>query len=132
MWPYFNVLLKGRIRRVWRYYFFLELFRQSWNVLFFILFIPPLFDSCFQVDVDIQCILSGFNHLLPYLNPAFLIVMLVDRERKDGDECSKRYGEAWNIYCHRVKYRMIPYVYWTFKRHCKIIHISSFTISIQT
>ena len=56
------------------------------------------------------CIL-GFNHVLPYFNTLFLVMMLVDRERQDGEECSKRYGEAWETYCHRVKYRIIPYVY---------------------
>ncbi|VDI50187.1 lamin-B receptor [Mytilus galloprovincialis] len=54
---------------------------------------------------------NGFSCFLPYLNPLFLFVMLVGRERTDGDECRKRYGEAWETYCHRVKYRIIPYVY---------------------
>ncbi|XP_052076261.1 delta(14)-sterol reductase TM7SF2-like isoform X2 [Mytilus californianus] len=54
---------------------------------------------------------TGLTCFLPYLNPLFLFVMLVGRERIDGDECSRRYGEAWQTYCHRVKYRIIPYVY---------------------
>ncbi|XP_021341762.1 delta(14)-sterol reductase-like [Mizuhopecten yessoensis] len=54
---------------------------------------------------------TGFGCFLPYLNPLFLVMLLVDRERVDGEECRQRYGEAWDKYCEKVKYRIIPYVY---------------------
>ncbi|XP_021341749.1 lamin-B receptor-like isoform X2 [Mizuhopecten yessoensis] len=54
---------------------------------------------------------TGFGCFLPYLNPLFLVMMLVDRERIDGEECRQRYGEAWDKYCEKVKYRIIPCVY---------------------
>ncbi|XP_060078662.1 delta(14)-sterol reductase TM7SF2-like [Ylistrum balloti] len=54
---------------------------------------------------------TGFGYFLPYLNPLFLVMMLVDRERTDGAECRQRYGDVWDKYCEKVKYRIIPYVY---------------------
>jgi protein-S-isoprenylcysteine O-methyltransferase Ste14 len=54
---------------------------------------------------------TGFSHILPYMNPLLLLFFLLDRESVDGEECKKKHGEAWDRYCHRVKYRLIPYVY---------------------
>jgi protein-S-isoprenylcysteine O-methyltransferase Ste14 len=46
-----------------------------------------------------------------YMNPLLLLFFLLDRESVDGEECKKKHGEAWDRYCHRVKYRLIPYVW---------------------
>lgn len=39
------------------------------------------------------------------------ILFLLDRAQKDGKRCKKRYGTAWDRYCQRVKYVLIPKVY---------------------
>ncbi|XP_033732298.1 delta(14)-sterol reductase LBR-like [Pecten maximus] len=54
---------------------------------------------------------TGFGHFLPYLNPVLLVLLLIDRERMDGEDCRQRYGDVWDKYCEKVKYRIIPYVY---------------------
>lgn len=54
---------------------------------------------------------TGFNHLVPYLGTIFLVLLLLDRERKDSAECRKKYGPDWDKYCNIVKYRIIPGIY---------------------
>ncbi|KAF2903369.1 hypothetical protein ILUMI_02818 [Ignelater luminosus] len=39
------------------------------------------------------------------------ILFLLDRAQKDGNRCKKRYGTAWDRYCQRVKYVLIPKIY---------------------
>jgi 7-dehydrocholesterol reductase len=54
---------------------------------------------------------AGFGHLLPWLYFLFLLILLVDRARRDELRCRGKYGEHWTEYCQRVPYRIIPYVY---------------------
>ncbi|KAK3095741.1 hypothetical protein FSP39_018423 [Pinctada imbricata] len=56
-------------------------------------------------------LMTGFNHFLPYVNFLFLVMLLLDREQRDSDECQRKYGKDWNKYCQHVKYRIIPFVY---------------------
>jgi len=35
---------------------------------------------------------------------------LIDRAFRDERRCSKKYGEDWKVYCHRVPYKIFPYV----------------------
>ena len=62
------------------------------------------------ISLTFVCI-AGFNHLVPYLGTIFLVIMLIDRERKDNTECKKKYGTDWEKYCTIVKYRIIPGLY---------------------
>ncbi|XP_052077618.1 delta(14)-sterol reductase TM7SF2-like [Mytilus californianus] len=54
---------------------------------------------------------AGFTNFLPHLNATLITSMLLHRERMDCDECKDKYGEDWEKYCHRVKWRVIPYIY---------------------
>jgi 7-dehydrocholesterol reductase len=54
---------------------------------------------------------AGFAHLMPWLYFLFLLVLLVDRSRRDELRCRGKYGEFWQAYCERVPYRIVPYVY---------------------
>ncbi|XP_041491410.1 delta(14)-sterol reductase LBR [Microtus oregoni] len=53
----------------------------------------------------------GFNHLLPYFYVIYFTVLLVHREARDEHQCKRKYGLAWEKYCQRVPYRILPYVY---------------------
>lgn len=57
------------------------------------------------------CLPCGFTHLVPYFYFIYFAPLLIDRERRDHRECAKKYGEDWNVYCERVKYRIVPGVY---------------------
>ncbi|APR81534.1 Delta(24(24(1)))-sterol reductase [Minicystis rosea] len=54
---------------------------------------------------------AGFSELLPYGYVAFLTALLVDRAGRDDRRCRAKYGEAWDRYCERVPYRIVPFVY---------------------
>ncbi|XP_048213549.1 delta(14)-sterol reductase LBR [Perognathus longimembris pacificus] len=53
----------------------------------------------------------GFSHLLPYFYVIYFTGLLVHREARDEQHCRRKYGQAWEQYCRRVPYRLLPYVY---------------------
>nr|XP_002126360.1 delta(14)-sterol reductase-like [Ciona intestinalis] len=53
----------------------------------------------------------GFNHLLPWFYPIFVIGLLLHRAIRDDVRCREKHGKMWKVYCERVKYRVIPYVF---------------------
>ncbi|XP_060048411.1 delta(14)-sterol reductase LBR isoform X2 [Erinaceus europaeus] len=53
----------------------------------------------------------GFSHVLPYFYVIYFTVLLIHREARDEHQCRKKYGAAWDKYCQRVPYRILPYVY---------------------
>ena len=54
---------------------------------------------------------TGFESWMPYLLPAWLIVLLSHRSWRDEQRCRGKYGELWQSYTKRVRFSMIPYVY---------------------
>lgn len=53
----------------------------------------------------------GFQHVLPYFYVVYFTVLLMHREARDERQCRRKYGLAWDQYCQRVPYRIVPYVY---------------------
>ncbi len=54
---------------------------------------------------------AGFAVALPYFYFAFLSVLLVDRATRDDRRCAHKYGSAWDEYCARVPFKIVPGVY---------------------
>ena len=54
---------------------------------------------------------AGFGHLLPYFYFVFLTILLVDRSGRDDRRCRAKYGADWDLYCKRVPYKILPYIY---------------------
>eukprot|EP00112_Aurelia_sp_Birch-Aquarium-sp1_P008748 Seg1972.9 transcript_id=Seg1972.9/GoldUCD/mRNA.D3Y31 product="Lamin-B receptor" protein_id=Seg1972.9/GoldUCD/D3Y31 len=54
---------------------------------------------------------AGCSHLLPWLYPILLTMLLYGMSKDDEKRCAKKYGLSWDEYKARVKYVMIPYVY---------------------
>ncbi|MEM7159550.1 MAG: hypothetical protein AAF799_42315 [Myxococcota bacterium] len=54
---------------------------------------------------------SGFQSVLPYLLPLWLCVLLPHRAWRDEKRCHAKYGELWERYCRRARFRMIPFIY---------------------
>ena len=52
-----------------------------------------------------------FGSLLPYFYPIYFTILLIHRERRDYHRCAKKYGEAWEKYCRRVPWRILPGIY---------------------
>ena len=54
---------------------------------------------------------AGFDSLWPHLLPLSLIILLAQRAARDDAKCRSKYGELWEQYCARVKFRMVPFIY---------------------
>lgn len=52
-----------------------------------------------------------FTHFMPYFYTIYLTILLVDRAFRHDKRCADKYGNAWDAYCSRVKYKLIPYVF---------------------
>jgi protein-S-isoprenylcysteine O-methyltransferase Ste14 len=57
------------------------------------------------------CLPCGFESPLPYFYIVYLAILLVHRERRDHNMCATRYGADWEVYCAKVRYRIVPGVY---------------------
>lgn len=53
----------------------------------------------------------GFGSVAPYLPALWLTVFFPHRAVRDDRRCRKKYGALWTVYCERVPFRMIPFVY---------------------
>lgn len=51
-----------------------------------------------------------FDNFLPYFYVVFLTVLLFNRAFRDEQRCSQKYGNDWNAYCQKVRYKLIPYI----------------------
>lgn len=54
---------------------------------------------------------TGFGTPVTYFYPLYFAVLLVHRDLRDGEKCHKKYGKAWEEYCRRVPYHIVPGVY---------------------
>lgn len=54
---------------------------------------------------------TGFQSIIPYLLPLWLCVLLPHRAWRDEKRCRRKYGELWDQYARRAKFRMIPFLY---------------------
>ena len=52
-----------------------------------------------------------FDEPLPYFYVGFLAILLVHRSIRDERRCGQKYGAAWQEYCRRVPYRIVPFVF---------------------
>ncbi len=46
-----------------------------------------------------------------WLYPAYYIGLMFSRQADDDKVCRAKYGELWNEYTRKVKYKIIPYIY---------------------
>lgn len=55
--------------------------------------------------------LGGAGSFWPWLYPLYYVALLFPRQRDDDKRCAAKYGDLWNDYTRKVKYRIIPFVY---------------------
>jgi len=53
----------------------------------------------------------GFDSVVPYLLPTWLLILFTHRAWRDEQRCAKKYGALWQAYCQRARFRMFPFVY---------------------
>jgi protein-S-isoprenylcysteine O-methyltransferase Ste14 len=51
------------------------------------------------------------SFLLPWLYPLYYVVLLFPRQLADDKRCARKYGDLWNKYELKVKFRIIPFLY---------------------
>jgi delta14-sterol reductase len=54
---------------------------------------------------------TGARAPYPYLLPLSLTVLLLQRAARDDKKCGAKYGDLWQRYCERVRFRIFPYLY---------------------
>jgi len=54
---------------------------------------------------------AGFASPWPYLLPLSLTILLTQRAARDEKRCRAKYGELWQRYSERAKFRIFPFVY---------------------
>ncbi|KAN0079912.1 Ergosterol biosynthesis ERG4/ERG24 [Tylopilus felleus] len=54
---------------------------------------------------------TGFETPITYFYVTYFAVLLIHRQRRDDENCEKKYGKDWEKYKQLVPYRIIPYVY---------------------
>ncbi|NIS33672.1 MAG: ergosterol biosynthesis protein, partial [Actinobacteria bacterium] len=47
----------------------------------------------------------------PYILPLTLIILLTQRAGRDDKRCRAKYGELWEQYCRKARFRIIPFLY---------------------
>lgn len=57
------------------------------------------------------CLPTGFSNPLTYFYVVYFAILLVHRERRDEEKCSKKYGKSWIEYKNKVKWRIVPFLY---------------------
>jgi delta14-sterol reductase len=55
---------------------------------------------------------AGYPGVWPvWLYPFYYVALLFTRQMDDSKICKAKYGELWDAYTKKVKYRIIPYIY---------------------
>jgi Delta14-sterol reductase len=57
------------------------------------------------------CLPAGFESPIPYFYFVYFTVLLIHREWRDNRHCREKYGEAWDAYCRKVPWRIVPGIY---------------------
>lgn len=52
-----------------------------------------------------------FTHFMPYFYFTFLTCLLLDRAFRHDRRCADKYGQHWELYCEKVPYKIIPYLW---------------------
>ncbi|KAG5647001.1 hypothetical protein DXG03_001725 [Asterophora parasitica] len=54
---------------------------------------------------------TGFNTPITYFYVSYFLVLLIHRQRRDDENCHKKYGKDWDVYKKLVPSRIFPYIY---------------------
>lgn len=57
------------------------------------------------------CLTTGFNTPITYYYAIYFAALLIHRQIRDDEKCSKKYQESWEEYKALVPYKIIPYIY---------------------
>ena len=52
-----------------------------------------------------------FGVWMVWLYPAYYIALMLTRQADDDKVCKAKYGELWDQYAKKVKYKIFPFIY---------------------
>jgi 7-dehydrocholesterol reductase len=76
-----------------------------WGISRHFHYIPEIFGAFFW------SLPALFTSFMPYFYVVFLVVLLFDRAFRHDKRCSLKYGPYWDLYCKKVPYKIIPFVF---------------------
>ena len=53
----------------------------------------------------------GFGMIFTYFYIVYFGVLLVHRELRDEEKCRRKYGQDWDKYCEKVRWKILPGIY---------------------
>ncbi|GAU88600.1 hypothetical protein RvY_01270 [Ramazzottius varieornatus] len=56
-------------------------------------------------------LMCGLDSFYPFIYCGYFFALLIHREIRDEEVCSKKYGDAWKEFRTRVPYRIFPFVF---------------------
>lgn len=62
-------------------------------------------------DILVHWSFTGFMFCVPAFMVYFDILFLIDRSYRDNQNCKEKYGKAWDQYCEKAKYILVPWIY---------------------
>jgi delta14-sterol reductase len=65
-------------------------------------------------EIIVYCcfgLVAGFESWTPYLVPLWLTGLLSHRALRDERRCRAKYGDLWERYCEKARYRMVPFLF---------------------
>ncbi len=66
----------------------------------------------FEIGLSACWSLVGYKlGVLPFAYLGYIILLLIHRTYRDEDKCKLKYGEYWDKYCQKVKYKLVPGLY---------------------
>lgn len=65
----------------------------------------------FLIALAMALVLGHFLSFWVWIYPIFIVGLFVHRQRTDDVLCAEKYGSAWEDYCKRTRYRIIPGIY---------------------
>jgi steroid 5-alpha reductase family enzyme len=54
---------------------------------------------------------KGWGMVFTYFYIVYFAILLIHRDGRDDEKCSRKYGEDWEKYKRQVKYRIVPGIY---------------------
>jgi 7-dehydrocholesterol reductase len=66
----------------------------------------------FEIGLSLCWSLPGLGRgIYPFLYTVYITILLLHRIFRDEDKCFNKYGNYWKLYCEKVRYRLIPFVF---------------------
>lgn len=52
-----------------------------------------------------------FDSFVPYFYVFMLVILLTHRSVRDDKRCQEKYKQYWKLYCDKVPYKIVPYIF---------------------